>query len=205
MKRRFLKMMSIAFVAACLAFGCGADEGADSSKDSSTDSDVTSIDEGNNKKEETEVDVRKNIQTEHSEDDTDTENEAVNPDDNIMSVRVYYVDDNSGNITGKTIDVSDEYDIWSALKDFGVLTDGCELLNFSLDYENKTIDLDFNLATGKRIRSMGTTGETEIIGCIVNTYLEAYDCDGIKLTEEGKVLQTSHGANFDGYTGIMTF
>ena len=28
---------------------------------------------------------------------------------------------------------------------------------------------------------------------------------GIKLTEEGKVLQTSHGANYDGYSGIMSF
>ena len=108
-------------------------------------------------------------------------------------------------LSEKTIDASDEYDVWSALIDFGVLTDGCELLSFSLDSVNKTIDLDFNSATGNRIRSMGTTGETEIIGCIVNTYLEAYDCDGIKLTEEGKTLQTSHGANFDGYMGIMTF
>ena len=39
----------------------------------------------------------------------------------------------------------------------------------------------------------------------INTYLEAYDCDGIKLTEEGKTLQTSHGANYDGYSGIMSF
>ncbi|MBM6804439.1 GerMN domain-containing protein [Mediterraneibacter glycyrrhizinilyticus] len=201
MKRSFLKLISIAAVAACLAFGCGADEGTDSI----IDSEVTSIDEENNKKEETEVDEKKDVQIEHSGDDIDTESEAVNVDGNTMSVRIYYVDDNSGTIIGKTIDASDEYDVWSALIDFGVLTDGCELLSFSLDSVNKTIDLDFNSATGNRIRSMGTTGETEIIGCIVNTYLEAYDCDGIKLTEEGKNLQTSHGANFDGYMGIMTF
>lgn len=201
MKRSFLKLISIAAVAACLAFGCGVDEGTDSI----IDSEVTSIDEENNKKEETEVDEKKDVQIEHSGDDIDTESEAVNVDGNTMSVRIYYVDDNSGTIIGKTIDASDEYDVWSALIDFGVLTDGCELLSFSLDSVNKTIDLDFNSATGNRIRSMGTTGETEIIGCIVNTYLEAYDCDGIKLTEEGKTLQTSHGANFDGYMGIMTF
>ena len=69
----------------------------------------------------------------------------------------------------------------------------------------RAIDLDFNAATGEYIRSMGTTGEIQIIGCIINTYLETYDCDGIKLTEEGKVLQTSHGANYDGYSGIMSF
>ena len=51
MKRSFLKLISIAAVAACLAFGCGVDEGTDSI----IDSEVTSIDEENNKKEETEV------------------------------------------------------------------------------------------------------------------------------------------------------
>ena len=70
---------------------------------------------------------------------------------------------------------------------------------------DKKIDLDFNAATGNRIRSMGTTGETEIIGCIVNTYLDTYNCDGIRLTEEGNALMTSSGADFDGYSGRITF
>ena len=62
----------------------------------------------------------------------------------------------------------------------------CQLLSFKVNEETHLIDLDFNAATGEYIRSMGTTGEIQIIGCIINTYLETYDCDGIKLTEEGK-------------------
>lgn len=106
---------------------------------------------------------------------------------------------------GKTITVKTEYDIWKALQGNGILTEGCQLLSFKVNEETHLIDLDFNAATGEYIRSMGTTGEIQIIGCIINTYLETYDCDGIKLTEEGKVLQTSHGANYDGYSGIMSF
>ena len=106
---------------------------------------------------------------------------------------------------GKTITVKTEYDIWKALQGNGILTEGCQLLSFKVNEETHMIDLDFNAATGEYIRSMGTTGEIQIIGCIINTYLETYDCDGIKLTEEGKVLQTSHGANYDGYSGIMSF
>ena len=115
------------------------------------------------------------------------------------------VDDITGEIMGKTITVKTEYDIWKALQGNGILTEGCQLLSFKVNEETHLIDLDFNAATGEYIRSMGTTGEIQIIGCIINTYLETYDCDGIKLTEEGKVLQTSHGANYDGYSGIMSF
>ena len=115
------------------------------------------------------------------------------------------VDDITGEIMGKTITVKTEYDIWKALQENGILTEGCQLLSFKVNEETHLIDLDFNAATGEYIRSMGTTGEIQIIGCIINTYLETYDCDGIKLTEEGKVLQTSHGANYDGYSGIMSF
>ena len=126
-------------------------------------------------------------------------------DENSREARVYYVDDITGEIMGKTITVKTEYDIWKALQGNGILTEGCQLLSFKVNEETHLIDLDFNAATGEYIRSMGTTGEIQIIGCIINTYLETYDCDGIKLTEEGKVLQTSHGANYDGYSGIMSF
>lgn len=121
------------------------------------------------------------------------------------SVTVYYVDDATAEVTGKSVEIGDEYDIWAALKETGILTEDCELLSLEVNESEKKIDLDFNTATGDRIRSMGTTGETQIIGCIVNTYLEAYACDGIRLTEEGQSLQTSHGANFDGYSGAITF
>lgn len=133
------------------------------------------------------------------------EDKTEETEEGSKEVRVYYVDEMTGEVTGKTVAIRTEKDIWTALQDTGVLTADCQLLGFKVDEEAHIIDLDFNAATGKRIRSMGTTGEIQIIGCIINTYLEAYDCDGIKLTEEGITLQTSHGANFDGYSGIMSF
>ena len=108
-------------------------------------------------------------------------------------------------MTGKSVEIRDEYDIWNALIESGILTEECELLSLNVNEAEKKMDLDFNSATGDRIRSMGTTGETQIIGCIINTYLEAYSCDGIRLTQEGQAFVTSHGANFDGYSGKMTF
>lgn len=144
-----------------------------------------------------------NVQTEISSEQTE-ENQS-GEGSGIRTITLYYVDDQTAEVTGQSIEIQDEYDIWAALKENGLLTEDCELLSLSVSEEEKTIDLDFNSATGDRIRSMGTTGETQIVGCIINTYLEAYGCDGIRLTEEGQALQTSHGANFDGYSGKMTF
>lgn len=118
---------------------------------------------------------------------------------------IYYADNSTGEITGKNIDVQDEYDIWAGLQSVGILADDCNLLSLSIDEDEKKIDLDFDSATGDRIRSMGTAGETEIIGCMINTYLEAYNCDWIKLTEEGEPVETSHGGSLDGYSGIASF
>ena len=87
-------------------------------------------------------------------------------DENSREARVYYVDDITGEIMGKTITVKTEYDIWKALQGNGILTEGCQLLSFKVNEETHLIDLDFNAATGEYIRSMGTTGEIQIIGCL---------------------------------------
>ena len=120
-------------------------------------------------------------------------------------ITVYYVDDQTAEIVSKSVEINDEYDIWDALKENGILTEDCELLSLTVNEAEKKIDLDFNSAVGDRVRSMGTTGETEIVGCIINTYLEAYGCEGIRLTEEGQAFETSHGADLDGYSGKVTF
>lgn len=130
-------------------------------------------------------------------------NDVVNAPTFIATV--YYVDDETAEIIWKDVKVSSEYEIWDALKETGILTDDCELLSLKANEDNNTLDLDFNSATGDRIRSMGTAGETEIIGCISNTYLETYSASGIKLIEEGKALETSHGVDMSGYNGIMSF
>ena len=133
------------------------------------------------------------------------ENISDKQDDPIRSITVYYVDDGSAEVVGKRVDVSNEFDIWNALKENGILTEDCELLNLTVNESEKRLDLDFNIATGDRIRRMGTTGETEIVGCIVNTYLEAYACEEIRLTEEGEPFVTSHGVDFGEYSGRISF
>lgn len=197
-KHRWLSaaMLAALCVSAFVIAGCGKEEKEDTDKVKTEDSDNgkdIAADPGENEE----------VQTEVSSEETEAEQSDTNSE--LRTVTLYYVDDQTAEVTGKSIEIRDEYDIWNALKESGLLTEDCELLNLNVNEAEKKMDLDFNSATGERIRSMGSTGETQIIGCIINTYLEAYGCEGIRLTEEGQVLQTSHGANFDGYSGKMTF
>lgn len=132
---------------------------------------------------------------------TQTEQDAAaDNQQTTKNIKIYYINEETGSLQTKEAEILDEKDIWRHLQDTGIITEECQLLEFSLNESEKKIDLDFNKATGDRIRSMGITGESEILACIINTYLDAYECDGIKLTEEGEPLETSSGADFNGYS-----
>lgn len=118
---------------------------------------------------------------------------------------VYYVDDKTGEVLTKAVETSNESDVWKELQNTGVLTEDCQLISFEINEESESIILDFNDETGKWIRSMGTTGEIQIIGCIVNTFLDTYGCNEIQLTEEGNLLDSSHEADYSGYMRHIAF
>lgn len=194
-KRKCVCMIMILCLAAFTLAGCSRDQ----EENISTETEEL-------QEEDKTADIKENdepAQTGAVSEETDTDIQIDNAAGKTATI--YYVDAQTAEITTKTAEVQDEKDIWNILKEEGILSEDCEILSFKINDTDKKIDLDFNSATGDRIRSMGTTGETEIIGCIVNTYLETYNCDGIRLTEEGNALQTSSGAEFDGYSGKITF
>ena len=126
-------------------------------------------------------------------------------DRKLRTVKIYYIDEATDQVISKDVTIETADDIWSALKETNILSDECEMLSCNVDQKNKKIDIDLNASVGKRIRNMGTTGEMEIIGCIANTYLDAYECDKIKFTEEGHALETIHGARYDNYIERVVF
>lgn len=198
-----VKMLAVSlFLMTALLSGCGNSRQVNDNTDM-----VSEENSENNSKQESEED--KSDASDKNESGTSSENEpgvSQDTDENsTFTATVYYVDDQTAEITKKNVEVSNEYEIWDALKETGILTDECELLSLKVNEDDNTLDLDFNSATGDRIRSMGTTGETEIIGCVINTYLETYSAKGIKLTEEGQPLETSHGADMSGYNERMSF
>lgn len=195
MKR--MKLAGIVLLSAFLMTGCGDKDSDQTAEQAETKPAVTQDSESPEKK----PDSQKG---EELSDTEDTSNEK-EPQEEKREVKIYYIDDETAEPVSVKVMIEDENDIWSALQEKGILNEDCELLSFDVDEEEGKIDLDFNTALGDRIRSFGTTGETEIIGCLVNTYLDAYDCEGIRLTEEGAPLETSSGADFDGYSGRIEF
>lgn len=191
-KRNFMliTMLIAAGISVFLLSGCTKE-----AEKNSADSAQETLDEG--KTELSQSQTEPDQTGSESQEDTKEETQS-------RTVALYYVDADTAEIVSKSIEIKDEQDIWNALKGESILTEDCELISLTVNQASRTMDLDFNSATGERIRGMGTTGETEIIACIVNTYLEAYDCEGIRMTEEGAPLQTSSGANFDGYSGKIS-
>lgn len=192
-----IKLAGIALLSVLLVSGCGKKDMDQIGEEAETKPAVTQETESADE----ESDGQDTSDISETE---DTYSEA-EPEEEKREVKIYYIDDATAEPVTETVTIEDENDIWSALQEKGILDDDCRLLDFDVDQKNRKIDLDFNSALGNRIRSFGTTGETEIIGCLVNTYLDAYDCDGIRLTEEGAPLETSSGANFDGYSGKIEF
>ena len=89
-------------------------------------------------------------------------------------------------------------DIWNGLIGEGVLSGECKMNSCNVDQKQKTIDLDVDSGTGSYIRSMGTTGEQQILTCITKSFLKTYGCERLKITENGQPLETGHTV-LEGY------
>ena len=62
----------------------------------------------------------------------------------------------------------------------------------------KALNLDLNQAFGTALGSMGTAGEYMTLGSVVNTFLDAFECEKIQITVEGATLATGH-TDYQGY------
>lgn len=115
-------------------------------------------------------------------------------------IKIYYVNFDNEEIVSKEIkatgDISES--IVLELKKQELLQEQCMVQKVDVNESEKTITIDINSAFGDYIRSVGTTGEGQIVECVTRTYLEAYDCEKIKITENGGVLETGH-AIMDDY------
>ncbi len=147
------------------------------------------------------VQEEKEVEVEKEEEIVEEKNEAVAVA--VANMKIYYVDLDTGEIVSKDIETDDVTPevVWEQLKKEGVIKEECGLNSFSFNDTEKTMDMDVDEAFGNYIRSMGTTGEDILITCITRSYLETYGYEGIKITEDNKVLETGH-AVLDGYIGL---
>lgn len=140
-----------------------------------------------------------------SEKAADTEMEdSKNEDDNQNNVKieVFYSNDEATAFESEEemIEILSPEAVIKALVDKGVLTADVKINDFEVtEVDGKqSIEIDFNSSFASYINNMGSTGEYYIIGSLTNTFLGAYDCEQMKITVDGKVLETGH-AEYPGY------
>lgn len=108
-------------------------------------------------------------------------------------VNIYYGDENAENILyeGLVINELSPQTLLDELYRKGVFSAPVTAGSFTVDNYN-VIHLDLDSAFGSQISAMGTSGEQMMMGSLVNTFLDAFDADGLSLTVEGKILETGH-------------
>lgn len=131
-----------------------------------------------------------------------------------ITIRIYHSDDMAENIcvnTALTEEVTPEILVMN-LVSYGMLPDTVKVESFS--EENGTAEggtdgekrllLDLSADFGSWLSSMGTSGETIIMGSLVNTFLDAYDASSMKVTSGGEILETGHQV-YDGWLELYSY
>lgn len=128
--------------------------------------------------------------------------EGENTEVHSPNITVYYSNEDATAFDSEEIQMGSfsEENVLNALVDKGVVTADVKILSLEVtEVDGKdTLEIDFNSAFASYISSMGTTGEYYIMGGVCNTFLDAYECEQIKITVEGGVLETGH-AEYPGY------
>lgn len=162
-----------------------------------------------------------NQKTEQQEDDKDKvdqsdENKADQPEpdsdkktedtdsneDKSVEIQLYVSNDDATEFVSESVRIDEltPENIVNVLIEKSVLSSDVQVLKCDKQTVDgvECLDVDFNEAFGAYVCSMGTTGEYYTIGSVVNTFLDAYSCEKVKITVEGNTLETGH-AEYPGY------
>ena len=128
--------------------------------------------------------------------------DTVSNEDKSVDIQLYVSNDDATEFVSESVKIDEltPENIVNALVQKSVLPSDIQVLKCEEQIVDgvKSLDVDFNEAFGAYVCSMGTTGEYYTIGSIVNTFLDAFDCEQIKITVEGNTLETGH-AEYPGY------
>jgi len=114
---------------------------------------------------------------------------------------VYYGDKQGESLLAKKIAIKKitGNSIVSELSRMGVLEKGIKLNSCKEKKEEDKVflALDFNQEFQTQFNKDGTKGEPIMVGCVVNTFLSAYQYDSVDITINGKPLKSGH-TEFEG-------
>ena len=128
--------------------------------------------------------------------------DTVSNEDKSVEIKLYVSNDDATAFVSESVKIDEltPENIVKVLIEKSVLPSDVQVLKCDKQTVDgvESLEIDFKEAFGAYVCSMGTTGEYYTIGSVVNTFLDAYGCEKIKITVEGNTLESGH-AEYPGY------
>lgn len=109
--------------------------------------------------------------------------------DDLVTFTIYKPNENLDGFTTEKV-TGEKLSVLEALINAGILHENVQVNSVAL--EGTALSVDLNNAFAQQIYSMGTTGEYMLMGCLVNTFLSAYNAETLTLTVDGEILESGH-------------
>ncbi len=179
---------------------CGRNSG--DSQEPSDSSDTQTEEQKEEEPEETEEPEAEEEQPSQDATNTDTQTPAQEPVAETATITVFYSNADSTAFESSEVQIASlsPEAVLEALVSQGALTADVAENPFTMNTVDgkESIELDLNSAFATYVSNMGTTGEYYTVGALVNTFLDAYECEQIRITVDGDTLSTGH-AEYPGY------
>lgn len=144
----------------------------------------------------------KNKEEQSGENSEEQSEDTVSNEDKSVEIKLYVSNDDATAFVSESVKIDEltPENIVKVLIEKSVLPSDVQVLKCDKQTVDgvESLEIDFNEAFGAYVCSMGTTGEYYTIGSVVNTFLDAYGCEKIKITVEGNTLESGH-AEYPGY------
>ena len=194
MSRKLLCVLLVGIL--ILLSACSSSTGTDSSQADNQKTEQQENDKNN-------VDQKEGDKEEQSGENSEEQSEVtISNEDKSVEIKVYVCNDDATAFVSESVEIAEltPENIVNALVQKSVLSSDVQVLKCDKQTVDgvECLDVDFNEAFGTYVCSMGTTGEYYTIGSVVDTFLDAYGCEKVKITVEGDTLETGH-AEYPGY------
>lgn len=192
MKKRIMITVTLCLAMCCFA-SCGKNQQVQNQKE-----EAVQTEESESTVEDEKLKAEGKEELENQRENTE---EEVNTDKKEeQKVLIYYGNENADGIIYKEVTInglSPESLIGELVK-VNIVSVDTKVKSLSVDEkDSKLLHLDMSKEFGEYVSMMGTAGEYIVIGSLVDTFLDAYDCEHVIITVDGKALETGH-ASYDG-------
>ena len=114
------------------------------------------------------------------------------PTEPLIPISYYYGDENAEHLVRAEGEIPEltAQNLIDLLARRNVVPEGIVVWEFY--QEDGILSLDLSHEFGDAASQMGSAGEYIIMGSLINTFLDAYEAEGLNLTIEGNPLETGH-------------